>query len=1243
MGCCLDSQNICHASVGEVRNGERMQEKRLNPKVTCHRKSTAGDSDPSVDTNRKASGGSCQSLLLSQEFHSSLPGQSAATSGMLGQIMTGTVEVCDDVIHWRRTERKRRLLRTSLPVVSTSEHRVSFHSHLLLSAVSSSLNLLLSEYTVTHGIACAVTCTKGEEKKGSRGSGSKSSVKPSEVAPTRRSSRHSRNETEDSKRSESESTSATRQTRNNNASTSRGQQANNPRSGGKTRGRQKKVKVETHEEVEQEIEVGNPDEDGASEEAESEEKEPEQKDKEAENELKCEKDAEKNMEVDEIEKSPADNGQVSTDAENQGEEMVVLEEVVTKNVVEDEDNQIPSQEDSKHPMETELAALSPVQREDILSNITELNEFPSEIRDVESTLMTEAISEPHADVSNKNEEPESEIVEDDPKKLESTPSPTTDLKLEGDDLKDDFLTEDVTNPPPLQTILDTKTELDVLIDNSQTKDVSVFSPLQEIDETKAEPDTTKDIYQMQESMSSPSSQVIEDTTLEAENSNTSSQETSSLAALQKPETPEQEHETTKDQKSIGIEKQSCEILPSKEIAAPEIKDMTEQSLQDNTDPIPMECDSPASEGNGHTAESMDSKASAEEVGSTVTPAQIANQKPSERKPEGSKESKSSDKRERDGQSRKSRFHSPTSTWSPSRESRGVRSRRSRSRSRERERNSKTQSSSRNREHQDDSRETRRNRSRSRSRDRSRRRRSRSRNRTGHRSPSPERVDHGGQSPRQRDSRGGDGWRGRGGRDFRNSNWRNNSEKPGHFTSRDTFSSDNGNIHETSPEFGRNENPDWVKERTWQDADNRGRDWRREENVGDPSPEPWSRGNWGSGRGRGAHWSSNQQGEPGDNWRQRNSYSGTANNSDSYNRFNDVRGKRKESDGAEAPMDRSGWSSASSWAVRRTLPADVQNYYSRKDRGGGNNNNWNRQEEDQGGPNVPKQADPPPPTEHPAPPTADPVPAQPQPILAPPRPLLPPPMGVMGVMHYPMAPPSLQPRGTAQFAVPAPPVPVQFRPSAPLVPVQSIAVQGLPPPPPPPPLVQSGFTVVQTDNHPPTQVVPIFPPPIKTLFKPMVAKSVSAAPPPPPTGTLSGSSTITPQPSSITLKPSISAPQPSFIAPQPSLLRAQPDSSNKEKASLSGTWFVVLTLLIYFHHKQKLQIQERAINEVKAAIKPYYQKNEINKDEYKEIVRKAVEKVCHSKSGEVNTDKVANLVKAYVDKYKHLRKVKPEKS
>ncbi|XP_061533603.1 PHD and RING finger domain-containing protein 1 isoform X1 [Phycodurus eques] len=71
--------------------------------------------------------------------------------------------------------------------------------------------------------------------------------------------------------------------------------------------------------------------------------------------------------------------------------------------------------------------------------------------------------------------------------------------------------------------------------------------------------------------------------------------------------------------------------------------------------------------------------------------------------------------------------------------------------------------------------------------------------------------------------------------------------------------------------------------------------------------------------------------------------------------------------------------------------------------------------------------------------------------------------------------------------------------------------------------------------------------------------------------------------------------------------------------------------------KKLHMQERAVEEVKLAIKPFYQKRNITKEEYKEILRKAVQKVCHSKSGEINPVKVANLVKAYVHKYKHARK------
>lgn len=75
------------------------------------------------------------------------------------------------------------------------------------------------------------------------------------------------------------------------------------------------------------------------------------------------------------------------------------------------------------------------------------------------------------------------------------------------------------------------------------------------------------------------------------------------------------------------------------------------------------------------------------------------------------------------------------------------------------------------------------------------------------------------------------------------------------------------------------------------------------------------------------------------------------------------------------------------------------------------------------------------------------------------------------------------------------------------------------------------------------------------------------------------------------------------------------------------------------YMKKLHMQERAVEEVKFAIKPFYQKREITKEEYKSILRKAVQKICHSKSGEINPMKVANLVKAYVEKYKHMRKHK----
>lgn len=73
------------------------------------------------------------------------------------------------------------------------------------------------------------------------------------------------------------------------------------------------------------------------------------------------------------------------------------------------------------------------------------------------------------------------------------------------------------------------------------------------------------------------------------------------------------------------------------------------------------------------------------------------------------------------------------------------------------------------------------------------------------------------------------------------------------------------------------------------------------------------------------------------------------------------------------------------------------------------------------------------------------------------------------------------------------------------------------------------------------------------------------------------------------------------------------------------------------YMKKLHMQERAVEEVKLAIKPFYQRREVTKEEYKDILRKAVQKICHSKSGEINPVKVGNLVKAYVGKYRHMRR------
>ncbi|KAJ8399958.1 hypothetical protein AAFF_G00406880 [Aldrovandia affinis] len=59
------------------------------------------------------------------------------------------------------------------------------------------------------------------------------------------------------------------------------------------------------------------------------------------------------------------------------------------------------------------------------------------------------------------------------------------------------------------------------------------------------------------------------------------------------------------------------------------------------------------------------------------------------------------------------------------------------------------------------------------------------------------------------------------------------------------------------------------------------------------------------------------------------------------------------------------------------------------------------------------------------------------------------------------------------------------------------------------------------------------------------------------------------------------------------------------------------------YMKKLHTQERAVEEVKLAIKPYYQRKDITKEEYKDILRKAVHKICHSRNGESTLSRKSN--------------------
>ena len=71
--------------------------------------------------------------------------------------------------------------------------------------------------------------------------------------------------------------------------------------------------------------------------------------------------------------------------------------------------------------------------------------------------------------------------------------------------------------------------------------------------------------------------------------------------------------------------------------------------------------------------------------------------------------------------------------------------------------------------------------------------------------------------------------------------------------------------------------------------------------------------------------------------------------------------------------------------------------------------------------------------------------------------------------------------------------------------------------------------------------------------------------------------------------------------------------------------------------KKLNRQERVVEEVKLVLKPHYTKKHVTKEEYKDIMRKAVPKICHNKTGEINPKKIAHLIEAYVRKCRSSKK------
>lgn len=72
---------------------------------------------------------------------------------------------------------------------------------------------------------------------------------------------------------------------------------------------------------------------------------------------------------------------------------------------------------------------------------------------------------------------------------------------------------------------------------------------------------------------------------------------------------------------------------------------------------------------------------------------------------------------------------------------------------------------------------------------------------------------------------------------------------------------------------------------------------------------------------------------------------------------------------------------------------------------------------------------------------------------------------------------------------------------------------------------------------------------------------------------------------------------------------------------------------------RLQRQQQIVDEVKLALKPFFRRGEVSKDDYKLIMKKSVEKIKESSSS-VDRDRVVRLVKKYIKKIKAVNSTAP---